>query len=47
MALCCSCTLPSTQIQHWLSEQMGMELQLKRVQRRTLLLEQPKAPVLN
>jgi hypothetical protein len=40
-------SLKPTQIQHWLSEQMGMELQLKQVQRRALLLETPKAPVLD
>ena len=40
-------SLKPTQIQHWLSEEMGMELQLKQVQRRALLLEIPKAPVLD
>ena len=40
-------SLKPTQIHHWLSEQMGMELQLKQVQRRALLLETPKAPVLD
>ena len=40
-------SLKPTQIQHWLSEQMGRELRLEQVQRRALLLEDANAPVLN
>ena len=40
-------SLKPTQIQHWLSEQMGRELRLEQVQRRALMLEDANAPVLN